>query len=93
MPVQAFCQGSCLPGAWNIEELRLGSQKQLVELVTKDWTRAVLRGEESPGSAHPAALSVEVAARPKAAAGPTAKVCSYMGCVSQSRIAHSHASY
>jgi hypothetical protein len=92
MPVQASCQGSCLPGAWNIE-LGLGSQKQLAELVTKDWTCAVLRGEESPVNAHPASLSVELAARPKAAVRPTAKLCSYMGCVSQSRIAHSHASY
>lgn len=75
MPVQASCQGSCLLGAWNTQ-LQLGSQKQLADLVTKHRTGAVLRGEGSPADAHLAALCVELAAWPKAAAGPTATLCS-----------------
>lgn len=58
MPVQASCQGPCLPGALKI-------QQQLVDLVTRDWTcdvLQVLRSEGSPPTAQCAALCVELAA-------------------------------
>lgn len=77
MPVQASCQGPCLPGALKIQQ-GLGYQKQLVDLVTGDWTCAVLqvlRGEGSPPTAQRAALGAELAAWLKVAAGLTVLLC------------------